>query len=148
MIKLKSILSEILLESELTTYGDLKQLIKMIKLKQKGGTIVSKGVEVGVDTLLGFLPGANSAKTFYDFFKAATKKPDTKKTKTWLDNLDIDDQVSAIVDDTVENGFLQDLAASIESESDTKELEPDFNMNKKLQDYLADKYDKRTVTMK
>jgi hypothetical protein len=148
MIKLKPIASGIILESELKTYGDLKGILKSIKTKQKGGAIFSKGKEVALDTVLGFIPGASAAKTAYDFFKAATQKPDTKKTDTWLDNLDIDDQVSAIVDDTVENGFLEDLVKSIESESDDTELEADFNMNKKLQDYLADKYDDRTVSMK
>ena len=148
MIKLKPILSEIILESELKTYGDLKKMLKSISLKQKGTSIISKGKEVALDTVLGFIPGASAAKTFYDFFKAASQKPDTKKTDTWLDNLDIDDQVSAIIDDTVENGFLEDLAKSVEKESDTKELEDDFNINKKLQDYLSSEYDKRTVTMK
>lgn len=148
MIKLKSIASQIILEAELKTYGDLKGILNSIKKNQKQGAIVSKGKEVALDTVLGFIPGASAAKTAYDFFKAATQKPDTKKTDTWLDNLDIDDQVSAIVDDTVENGFLEDLVKSIESESDDAELEADFNMNKKLQDYLADKYQDRTVSMK
>jgi hypothetical protein len=148
MIKLKPIASQIILEAELKTYGDLKGILNSIKKNQKQGAIVSKGKEVALDTVLGFIPGASAAKTAYDFFKAATQKPDTKKTDTWLDNLDIDDQVSAIVDDTVENGFLEDLVKSIESESDDTELEADFNMNKKLQDYLADKYDDRTVSMK
>ena len=31
-------------------------------------------------------------------------KPDTKKTQTWIDKLDVDDEFSAIVDDTIENG--------------------------------------------
>jgi hypothetical protein len=148
MIKLKPIASQIILEAELKTYGDLKGILNSIKKNQKQGAIVSKGKEVALDTVLGFIPGASAAKTAYDFFKAATQKPDTKKTDTWLDNLDIDDQVSAIVDDTVENGFLEDLVKSIESESDDTELEADFNMNKKLQDYLADKYEDRTVSMK
>jgi len=147
VIKLKPIVQEIILESELKTYGDLKGILKAIKTKQKGAAIFSKGKEVALDTLLGFIPGANAAKTAFDFFRAATQKPDTKKTDTWLDNLDIDDEVSAIVDDTVEQGFIESLVASIEKESDTKELEADFNMNVKLQDYLSDKYKKRTVTM-
>ena len=147
MIKLKPIVSQIILESELKTYGDLKGILNSIKKNQTKDSIISKGKEVTIDTILGFIPGASAAKTAYDFFKAATQKPDTKKTNTWLDNLDIDDQVSAIVDDTVENGFLEDLVKSIEKESDDSELEPDFNMNKKLQDYLASKYNNRTVSM-
>ena len=153
MIKLKPIVSQIILESELKpielkTYGDLKRILNSIKKKQKKNAIISKGKEVALDTVLGLFPGASAAKTAIDFFKAATQKPDTKKTDTWLDKLDIDDQVKAIVDDTVENGFLEDLVKSIESKSDDAELEADFNMNKKLQDYLVKFYKDRTVSMK
>jgi len=127
---------------ELNTYGDLKKLIKAISLKQKG----EKVGDVALGTLIGFIPGADAAKTTFDFIKAAFRKPDIKKTKTWLDKLDIDDEMSAIVDDTVENGFLQSLTKAIDSESDTKPLEQDFNMNAKMVNYLKDTYKGRTVS--
>ena len=66
--------------SKLETYGDLKKLIQVIALKQKGKKIVSQGVELGIDQLLGLLPGASNVKTAFDFFKSAISKPDTKKT--------------------------------------------------------------------
>ena len=81
-----------------------------------------------------------------DFIKSAVSKPDTKKTGTWLDKLDIDDNMSKIIDNTVENGFMQAMAKSIEGESDSKPLEQDFNMNQKLVDYLKNNYQGRTVT--
>jgi len=146
MIKLKNIAVQVLNEAELKTYGDLKNLLKAIKKKQVKGTLISKGKEIAIDTALEMIPGAAIAKNAFSFFKAAYEKPDTKKTDTWLDNLDIDDQVSAIVDDTVEQGFLEALVKSVESESDDKELEKDFNMNTKLSDYLADEYKGRTVS--
>jgi hypothetical protein len=127
---------------ELNTYGDLKKVIKAISLKQKGEKIG----DVALGTIVGFIPGADAAKSTFDFIKAAFKKPDTKKTKTWLDKLDIDDEMSAIVDDTVENGFLQTLSKTIESESDTKPLEDDFNMNAKMVTYLKTKYSGRTIS--
>jgi hypothetical protein len=132
--------------ANLETYGDLKKLIDTIKRKQKGEKIISKGKEVALDTVIGFIPGASAAKTAFDFFKAATQKPDTKKTGTWLDKLDIDDDMSMIIDDTVENGFMQTISKSIESESDDKKLEDDFNMNQKMVDYLKSSYGGRTVT--
>ena len=131
--------------SKLETYGDLKKLIQVIVLKQKGKKIVSQGVELGVDQLLGLFPGASNVKTAFDFFKSAISKPDTKKTNTWLDKLDIDDEMSTIVDDTVENGFMKAMAAAIEAESDTKPLEPNFNMNAKMVNYLKNQYSGRTV---
>lgn len=127
--------------AELKTYGDLKKVIKAISTKQKGEKIGN--VALGVIT--GLIPGADAAKNTFDFIKAAISKPDSKKTKTWLDRLDVDDQMSAIVDDSVENGFMQAMAKSIESQPDDKELEQDFNMNAKMVDYLKGKYQGRTI---
>lgn len=132
--------------TNLETYGDLKKLINIIKLKQKGQKIISKGKEFALDQVLGLIPGASNAKTAFDFLKTAISKPDTKKTNTWLDKLDIDDEMSAIVDDTVENGFMQAMADTIQNEPDNKSLEDDFNMNQKMVDYLRDKYEQRTIT--
>jgi hypothetical protein len=131
--------------AELNTYGDLKKLINGISKRQKGEKILSKGKEFALDQVLGLIPGASNAKTAFDFIKTAVGKPDTKKTNTWLDKLDVDDEMSAIVDDTVENGFMQSMAKSIESEPDDKALEDDFNMNAKMVDYLKKTYDGRTV---
>lgn len=131
---------------ELKTYGDLKKVLKAISLKQKGEKIVSQGKEVAIDTLLGLIPGAGAAKTVLGFLQAAVKKPDTKKTNTWLDKLDIDDKVSQIVDDTIENQFMDAMAKKIDQEADDKELGDDFNMNTELQQWLANTYDKRTVS--
>ena len=133
-------------ELKMETYGDLKKVISRIKLKQKGDKILSQGKSYLLDQALGLIPGASNAKTTFEFLRAAFEKPDTQKTKTWLDKLDIDDDVSAIVDDTVENGFLKMMADTIESESNNKPLESDFNMNAKMVDYLRDKYNQRTIT--
>ena len=124
------------------TYGDLKKAIKAVKLKQKGTAIGN----VAINVVLGTIPGIGTAKTTFDFIKAAFNKPDTKKTDSWLDKLDVDDDMSAIVDDTVENGFLKLIAKTIESESDDKPLESDFNMNQRMVDYLKQNYGGRTVT--
>jgi len=127
--------------SQLKTYGDLKKVIELITLKQKGLKIG----KIGLDQLLGFFPGASNAKTAFEFIKTAISKPDTKKTDTWLDKLDIDDNMSKIVDDTVENGFMQFMADEIDREPDDKPLEPDFNMNAKMVNYLKNQYAGRTV---
>ena len=128
--------------AELKTYGDLKQAIKTIQLKQKGEKIGN----VAVDVVLNNIPGLGAAKTTFDFIKAAFLKPDTKKTQTWLDKIDVDDEVSAIVDDTVETSFLKTMAQMFDSEQDDKPLEQDFNMNQKMVDYLKKEYEGRTVT--
>ena len=132
--------------ANLETYGDLKQLLNSISKRQKGEKIISKGKEFALDQILGLIPGASNAKTAFDFIKTAISKPDGKKTNTWLDKLDVDDDMSQIVDDTVENGFMQAMTKSIESEQDTKPLEDDFNMNAKMVDYLKKTYSGRTVS--
>jgi hypothetical protein len=132
--------------ANLETYGDLKTLINNISKQQKGDKIISKGKEFALDQVLGLIPGASNAKTAFDFIKTAISKPDTKKTNTWLDKLDIDDDMSKIIDDTVENGFMKAMANSIEAEPNTKTLEDDFNMNAKMVAYLKSTYDGRTVT--
>jgi hypothetical protein len=132
--------------ANLETYGDLKKLLNNISKRQKGEKIISKGKEFALDQVLGLIPGASNAKTAFDFIKTAISRPDGKKTNTWLDKLDIDDDMSKIVDDTVENGFMQAMTKAIESESDTKPLEDNFNMNAKMIDYLKKTYGGRTVT--
>ena len=123
------------------TYGDLKKIIKSVSLKQKG----EKVGKIAIDTVLGAIPGIGAAKTSFDFFKAAFKKPDDKKTSSWLDKLDVDVEMSAIVDDTVENGFLKAISAAIEKKPDDEKLDPNFDMNIKMTKYLGDKYKGRTV---
>jgi hypothetical protein len=127
--------------AELNTYGDLKKAIKAISLKQKGEKIGN----VAVDAILGIIPGIGAAKTTFDFVRAAFSKPDTKKTNTWLDKLDIDDDMSSIVDNTVENGFLKIISQTIDSKSDNTPLESDFNMNAEMVDYLKRTYGGRTI---
>lgn len=151
MIKLKPIAEQILQE-ELTvqTYGQLKDIISAIRTKQKvvqmWDTAKGTAVDAVVDELIGKIPGGSIAKKTFDFIKAMAQKPDTIKTKTWLDRLDIDDDISKILDDTVEEGFLQDLSKRIEAESDNTPIPADFNMNNELRDYLSRTYNKRTVT--
>ena len=132
--------------SELKTYGDLKKLINGVIKNQKGEKILSKGKEIAIDQVLGFIPGASNAKSLFDFIKTAISKPDGQKTDTWLDKLDVDDDMSRIVDDTVENGFMQTMAKTIEKENDTKPLELDFNMNAQMVNYLKQQYNQRTIS--
>ena len=83
------------------TYGDLKNLISLIQTKKKKSKI--KGV--AIDTIVGNIPGIHYVKSAFDFYKAAIKTPDDKRPDSWLSRLDVDDEMSAIVDDNVENGF-------------------------------------------
>ena len=125
----------------LQTYGDLKKVINSVVKKQKLGKIGN----VALDAAVGAIPGVGAAKTGYDFIKAAFGKPDTKKTNTWLDKLDVDDQASAILDDTIENSFIKKTADQIQQVPDDTPLDPNFTMNDKLVRYLSKKFNSRTL---
>ena len=103
----------------LETYGDLKQLINVILKTQKGELVGSKVAGAGMDVALGLVPGLSSVKSLAGIISTMYNAPDTKKTNTWLDKLNIDDDLSKIVDDRVENGFLQDLIKEISGRADT-----------------------------
>jgi len=129
---------------ELKTYGDVKKVInKMTKtniFNNVKGVLADEGVNIAVDIVGAIFPGVSAAKKAYDVFKAFASKPDTKKTDTWLDKLDIGDETAAIVDDTVEAGFFQELADTLARIPDDTPLDDSFSMEKRFQEYLQNKY--------
>lgn len=133
---------------KLETYGDLKIVLDKISKKQKIGKIagIASGIIFSIATMgasnliqAGMSAGLDTFKSFYG-------RPDNKKTGTWLDKIDVDDNFSKIVDDNVEEDFLKTMINLFNSYPDDKPLEPDFNMNEKLKEYLSQHYDNRTVT--
>lgn len=128
--------------NNLKTYGDLKSVIKTIATGQRKEKVGG----VSIDTIIGQIPIVGNIKTGVDLVRAFIEAPDTKKTKTWLDKLQIDDNMSRIIDNAVENGFIQYISKEIEEEPNDKPLEQDFNMNQKLVDYLKTNYQGRTIT--
>jgi hypothetical protein len=57
--------------------------------------------------------------------------------------LNIDDDVSSIIDDNLENAFIQDFLAAIKKEPDDKVI--DGNITLALQDYIAKRHNQKTV---
>lgn len=132
----------------LNTYGDLKIVLANVAKRQKVGKVAGIGmnlitgiVTLGQSNLIQL--GLDAA---YTTFGAFYTRPDNKKTGTWLDKLDVDDDFSAIVDNTIEGAFIKTIIATINAEPDDKPLEPDFNMNEKLKEFIAQHYNNRTVT--
>lgn len=133
----RSTLSEV--DEPIRTYGDLRsQLSAAIKTKKKGAL---KGFGIGL--VLDALGGAVFKDTA-TFIKTMYKLPDDKKTNTVLDVfLNVDDDVSAIVDDNIENAFLQDFLQIIQDKPDDEEITS--NITQELQNYIAGKYNQKTV---
>lgn len=122
------------------TYGDLRiQLGTAIKSKKKEAM---KGFGIGL--VLDALGGAVFKDTA-TFIKTMYSLPDNKKTNTVLDIfLNVDDDLSAIVDDNIENAFLQDFLKIIQDKPDDEEISE--SVTQMLQKYISDKFNKRTVT--
>ena len=134
--------------SEIITVGDLKKLIGQAtkgKLKyQAKGSVPGALADALVDEIVGKIPGFAAAKTLFSALKGTYSLPDEARTGTALDILDVDDDVSAIVDDPIENAFLKAVATQIEGMSDDKPL-VDLDMTKLLAKYISKKFANRTV---
>ena len=127
------------------TFEDLKKLLKSIEIKRKGGVVGKKAFEIG----LGFIPGGSAAKELYDsakdikdFLQDLYSADDSFKTQSSLDSLNMDDNVSKIVDDQIEAAFLKVLPKLIAGKTGPI---GDYNITKELQAFLATKFDKTTV---
>lgn len=123
------------------THGDLKKTIKNVLAKKKAERVG----KAALGAVISAVPGLGTAKDGLDVVKSLFNRPDTKKTNTWLDKLDVDDEASAIVDDTVEDNFIQDKYKNLMDEPDEKPLDQNFSMNKELVQFLKDKYKNRTL---
>jgi hypothetical protein len=138
----------------LATYGDLNQLINVINLTKKGEIGVEAG-NIAIETIMGFLTTAIPDPLVAQVAKGITGAlswavgaffaPDDKVTNTWLDKLNIDDDLSAIIDNNVEKKFVQELLNTFQNEPPDKLLEPDLDINARLKEYLSATYNHRTV---
>jgi hypothetical protein len=144
-LELKKILGEAI--EDIKTIGDLKALInkaiKKQKFKSPQGT---KGVvaKAGLDIVVDSVPGLGIAKTVARALFSLYSQKDTSRPKGPLGALDVDDDVADIVDDKVENEFLNAVSKELESMSDNEPLDK-FNMTDRLARYIATKFNKRTV---
>ena len=131
-------------DRNIETVGDLKKLIKVAtsKKREDQGKAAFKDLASGM--IADLIPGMGTAKGAFDALKAMYSMPDEKRTGTALDYLDVDDPVSAIVDDNVENRFLKAVAEKLESFPDDTKL-IDFNMTKQLASFIKKEFEDRTV---
>jgi|TARA_R110002020_G_scaffold85110_3_gene210228 hypothetical protein len=127
------------------TFEDLKKLLRSIELKRKGGVVGKKALSFAAS----LIPGGSAAKELFDnakdvkeFLQDLYTADDNFKTQTRLDTLNIDDNVSKIVDDQVEAAFLKVLPNLI---ADKTGPIGDFNITKELQVFLASKFNNTTV---
>ena len=123
------------------TLGDLRKAIQLAKSAKKSGKIVGKGKGAFTDTLWG-LVGLGAKKTIVDMAKTAYRLPDDVETGAGLDLLNVDDQISYIVDDKIENAFLNSYLKEFEKLPDKTELDQ-LGATKRLINFIFDKFRRR-----
>jgi len=127
------------------TVGDLKALIKTATSKKKADQGKSAFKDLASGLLADVIPGGGTVKGMFDAVKSMYSLPDEKRTGTALDYMDVDDDVSAIVDDNIENAFIKAMSSKLETMSDDKPLS-DVNMTKQLSKFISRKFNNRTVS--
>ena len=135
----------LLQEAPLDTVGDLKRLIRTHRALEAGKEIGKKAAEAAIEqipvvsNIFSLWKGAQDAKQIVGKLYGAE---DSFKSATGLDKLNVDDNVSKIVDDPIEVAFINDLLKTIEGMDD---LDPLPDVNDELQKYLAKQFDQTQV---
>jgi len=131
---------------EIKTVGDLKKALLMaLKVKKQNlskSAMKTGAGKIGWELAKTILPGigaAEAAKDVYDIMRSVYVLPDDKRTNTGLDVLNVDDQISAVLDDRVENQFIKGYLKQFEKVPDSVSL-GNMDMTKMLTDFVAEKY--------
>lgn len=133
----KYVLKEV--DEPIETYGQLRNQLQTAISSKKKEALKGFGIGLVFDAL-----GGAIFKDTATFIKTMYKLPDSKKTGTVLDVfLNVDDDVSAIVDDELENAFLQDFMGTIQDKPDDEKITT--SITQKLQDWIASEYNTNTV---
>ena len=135
-------------EAELDTIGKVRKAIGAAVKAKKKEISSQQAKQFGADTLIGAVPVignvASVAKGLLGIAKSMYKLPDNEKTGTALDNLNVDDMISMIVDDGVENKFLNSFLKQFEGLPDDVPL-VNLDMTKALTDFINNEY-RRTIS--
>jgi len=124
----------------LETYADLRKQLMLAKSAKNKDEFKSFALGAAMSFL-----GIDTAISGIQLLLRMAKMPDDKKTNTVLDKfLNIDDQVSAIVDDTVENNFLNYFIGFVQEQDPERRLDQD-SITQHLVDYISDEYEGRTL---
>lgn len=137
-------LKQIFSKEDIKTVGELRAFVKASKLKKGGKKILATFGDLlpGVGPAFKLFKRAKGAKQAFKALSGVGDPDDGVKTNTGMDRLRIDKNYSKIVDDDIEEGFLGDFLTQLKDLPDDAPI-PDAN--KQLEDYLAFKFNLRTV---
>ena len=120
---------------QINTVGDLRKALKTLASKGKGKGFKAFIKDFGGGFMADLFPGGSTIKTAFDAYKAIYSADDKAQTGTAVDHLNVDDKVSAIVDDPIEVAFLKWLGTQIDGANDDQPIQ-DFNVNKLLAQFI------------
>ena len=136
---------QVLEENKIGTVGELLDLIVKFREAQTGKTVAVKAIE----TLIEQIPGLSnvwsiikSAKDTKEMLSQLYGLDDMFKSNTGLDMINIDDNISLIVDDSIETAFLNSLMHQLKA-MDRDSSIPD--VSELLQDFLKNNFEQHTV---
>ena len=145
--ELESVLAE---RIKIQTVGDLRSALEgAMQVKKKNLAkkhVKSSGQKVGYAIMNALFPlwrAGTAVKSIMDItgmLKAIYKMPDEKRTNTGLDHLNVDDNISAILDDRVETQFIKDYLEFLEGQPDEQRIE-NVDMTELLINFIKRKYD-------
>ena len=125
------------------TVGQVKRAIAGAIKAKKNQISGEKATQLGVDTLIGAIPVVGSAASIFKglagIARDAYQLDDAALIKVGMDTMNIDKMLSMIVDDKVENDFLNNWMKKFAKMPDDTPLE-DISATKALQQFLRDEY--------
>ena len=126
------------------TVGDLKKAIKAASSSKKDAQGKEALKDLGKSIFADLFPGGGTISSLFDLVKNTYTMDDNARTGTALDYLDVDDDVSAIVDDPIENKFVEAVSKAISDKPDDTRLDT-CDMTKLLSKYISGEFNDRTV---
>ena len=132
-------------QTQINTVGEMLKVIKLFR-QAKAGKKTAIGALEGladqipvINNIVGILRGAKNAR---EQLQALYGLDDKFKTNTGLDKINVDDDISTIVDDPIETAFLNYFIKELEA-LDPRASIPD--VNRAIKDWLATNFNGKTI---
>ena len=136
---------------QVQTVGQLRTLFKNMKLKKAWGAAAKGLAKFGLSFLgpVGAVidqawAAADDGSEMVSAVKALYGADDKFKSNTGLDSLNMDDNISKIVDDPIEVAVLQHFIGKIEDADDYTLLD-DYDLEEEMRQFLAAQFDGHAV---
>lgn len=135
-------------KSEPETFGDLKKILNAIVLSQSNKEKAKKEIaKVGLDFAIDLVPYGSAVKSVGGLIKSLVKMKDESRPNNFLGDLDIDDQISLIVANELEEKFVVYMTNKINQKPDDERLKG-FNMTSELNNFLKKNFEGRHFKVK